>query len=372
MKFTTNREALLRALQLVTGVVERRQTLPVLANLLVVAKDGVVSLTGTDLEVELVAVADGVAIEQEGAATIPARKLADIWRSLPESAEVSVQIEGDRAILRSGRSRFALATLPAGDFPKVDSGPGDLELKLPEQDLRRLLDQVSFSMAQQDVRYFLNGMLLEVSPQHVRTVATDGHRLAMCTLAHGVAGADRVQAIVPRKGVLELGRLLASASGGDAEREAVLHVGSNHLRVTQGAFTLTTKLVDGKFPDYEKVVPRVEASPVIGDRDTLKQAFHRAAILSNEKYRGIRLILDRDQLTIQANNPEQEEAEEVVAVDYGGDRMEIGFNVSYLQDVLNVISTEQVRVTVADANSSALIEGQGDEDALYVVMPMRL
>ena len=367
MKFSTDREALLRPLQLVTGVVERRQTLPVLANLLVVAGNGRLSITGTDLEVELIAETEAVEIEQDGEATIPARKLADIWRSLPDGAKVSVEVSGDRALGRSGRSRFTLATLPAQDFPKVESGPDDTELRLGQKEFRLLLDQVSFSMAQQDVRYFLNGMLLEVASDHVRTVATDGHRLAMCT-RDGIGGGDeRLQAIVPRKGVIELARLLD-----DSDDEVLLQLGSNHLRVTQGPYTLTTKLVDGKFPDYEKVVPRDLGRTVTGDRETLRQAFLRASILSNEKYRGVRMIIEGDQLTIQANNPEQEEAEEQVAVEYDGDRMEIGFNVSYLQDVLNVLDTEQVQLSVSDANSSALIEGMGKDDAVYVVMPMRL
>jgi len=222
-------------------------------------------------------------------------------------------------------------------------------------------------MAQQDVRYFLNGMLLEVAPEHIRTVATDGHRLAMCTATDIGAGDARIQAIVPRKGVLELGRLL-----GGSDEEVTVQLGANHLRVSQGAVTLTTKLVDGKFPDYEKVVPRDISRTILGDREALKQAFLRASILSNEKYRGVRLIIEDEQLTIRANNPEQEEAEEIVPVEYSGDRVEIGFNVSYLQDVLNVLRTEQVRLSVSDANSSALIEGTGNEDALYVVMPMRL
>lgn len=367
MKFTTSREALLRPLQLVTGVVERRQTLPVLANLLVVADDDRLSLTGTDLEVELVSVDRSVKVGQPGATTIPARKLADIWRSLPEGAEVSVLVEGDRAIVRSGRSRFALATLPAADFPKVESGPGDLVMELPQIDLRRLLDQVSFSMAQQDVRYFLNGMLLEVTREHVRSVATDGHRLAMCTLTSSGADTERVQAIVPRKGVLELGRLLD-----DGDESVTVQMGANHLTVNLGSYTLTSKLVDGKFPDYEKVVPRRVERTMTGDRESLRQGFNRASILSNEKYRGVRLILEGSQLTIQANNPEQEEAEEQVPVDYEGEKLEIGFNVSYLQDVLNVLETDQVTVSVADANSSALIEGVGNDEALYVVMPMRL
>ncbi len=367
MKFTTNRESLLRALQLVTGVVERRQTLPVLANLLVVARDGSLSLTGTDLEVELVANESSVEIQQEGEATIPARKLADIWRSLPEDAQVTVEVAGDRATVRSGRSRFTLATLPAADFPKVESGADDAEFKVSQSDLQGLLDQVSFSMAQQDVRYFLNGMLLEVDPAHLRTVATDGHRLAMSTLEGAGAGNERVQAIVPRKGVLELSRLLD-----DGDDEVLMQLGANHLRVSKGPYTLTTKLVDGKFPDYEKVVPKDLGRTITGDRNSLKQAFQRASILSNEKYRGVRMIIDGEQMTIQANNPEQEEAEEQVAVEYDGERMEIGFNVSYLQDVLSVLDTEQIQLSVSDANSSALIEGMGKEDAVYVVMPMRL
>lgn len=367
MKITTNRENLLRPLQLVTGVVERRQTLPVLANLLIVAREGSLSITGTDLEVELVAVESGVEILQEGEVTIPARKLADIWRSLPEGAEVTVEASADRATVRSGRSRFTLATLPAKDFPKVESGPDDAELTIGQSDLLNLLDQVSFSMAQQDVRYFLNGMLLEVAPQHLRTVATDGHRLAMCTLSGVGTGSERLQAIVPRKGVLEIARILD-----DGDEEVMLQLGGNHLRVTRGSYTLTTKLVDGKFPDYEKVVPKDLGRTVVGDRASLRQAFQRASILSNEKYRGIRMIIDGEVMTIQANNPEQEEAEEQVAVDYDGDRLEIGFNVSYLQDVLNVLDTDQVQLSVSDANSSALVEGMGKDDSLYVVMPMRL
>jgi len=367
MKFTADREILLRPLQLVTGVVERRQTLPVLSNLLVRAADGAVSITGTDLEVQLVASVDGIEVEQEGSATIPARKLADIWRSLVEGAQVSVALEGSRTIVRSGRSRFALATLPVDEFPDVASQDADVSVSLPLADLQRLLDKTSFAMAQQDVRYFLNGMLLEITSAHVRAVATDGHRMAMCTVEQNVAGVDRVQVIVPRKGVIELGRLL-----NDSSADVELSLGRNHLTVKQDAYTLTTKLVDGKFPDYETVIPRETGRTLVGDRETLRQAFQRAAILSNEKYRCVRLSLEADQMKIEANNPEQEEAEEIVAIEYDGDSLEIGFNVAYLQDVLGVIETESVRLSVADANSSALIEAPGVDDSLYVVMPMRL
>jgi DNA polymerase-3 subunit beta len=366
MKIKTSRENLLRPLQLATGVVERRQTLPVLANLMLSAEDGRLTLAGTDLEVELVATVDDVEVSQAGEVTVPARKLADIWRSLPDGSDVTIETKDDRAIVRSGRSRFTLSTLPVKDFPRIDSGPGDIEVRLPQVALMKLIDQVSFSMAQQDVRYFLNGMLLEVTSEHVRTVATDGHRLAMCTQAGG-GNESTVQAIVPRKGVIELRKLLV-----DSDDEVTLQMTGNHLRLTQSGYSLTTKLVDGKFPDYEKVIPKDSNRSIVGDRETMRQGFQRASILSNEKYRGVRLTLDKDQLTIQANNPEQEEAEEVVVVEYDDGPLEIGFNVSYLQDILGVLSTDQVKLSVSDANSSALIEGPGNDDALYVVMPMRL
>ena len=368
MKFTIARDRLLKALQLATGVVERRQTLPVLANLLIKANADGVALTGTDLEVEMVARTD-VDVEQPGEITIPARKLADIWRALPDGSDVSVSVEGDRATVKSGRSRFTLATLPANDFPEIEGGETDVVVSVAQADLRALIDQVGFAMAQQDVRYFLNGMLFEVTEDHLRTVATDGHRLAMCTKGCTLESpiAARRQAIVPRKAVLELSRLL------DEEDEAIrIQLGSNHLRVTKGPFTLTTKLVDGQFPDYDKVVPKDASRTLVGDRDTLRQGFQRASILSNEKYRGVRLAIASDQLTIQANNPEQEEAEEVLEISYDGAGLEIGFNVSYILDVLGAISGSEAKLTLSDGNSSALIEGLDDSNSLYVVMPMRL
>ena len=368
MKLETTREALLKPLQLASGVVERRQTLPVLANLLVVAEKGVLTLSGTDLEVEVQAsISEGVEIKTEGRATLPARKLMDIWRSLPEGAAVSITVDGTKSTVRSGRSRFTLATLPAADFPSVEGGESSVELTLEQPQLKRLIDRVSFSMAQQDVRYFLNGMLLEVDADGVRTVATDGHRLAQANLSGIASGGGFCEAIVPRKGVGELSRLVS-----DSDATVSLAIGKGHLRATQGEYTLTTKLVDGQYPPYKKVIPQGADQTLVGDRDTLKQAFYRASILSNEKYRGVRLSFESDLLTIQANNPEQEEAEESVAVDYSGDSMEIGFNVSYLQDIMSVINTDSVRISLTDANSSALVEGDGEDDVLYVVMPMRL
>lgn len=367
MHFTIQREALLKPLQLVAGVVERRQTLPVLSNVLLVVEGQQLSLTGTDLEVELVG---RVALEdsaEPGEITVPARKLMDICKSLPNDALIDIRVDEQKLVVKAGRSRFTLSTLPANDFPTVEEGPGSLTFSLVQSKLRRLIERTSFAMAQQDVRYYLNGMLIEVQTGVLRAVATDGHRLAMCAMEAAIENTEKHQVIVPRKGILELARLLTEQDG-----EVAIVLGQHHIRATTGEFTFTSKLVDGKFPDYERVLPRGGDKLVIGDRQALREAFSRTSILSNEKYRGIRLQLASGQLKIQANNPEQEEAEEEVAVDYNGGSLEIGFNVSYLLDVLGVMTTEQVRLILSDANSSALVQEAGNDDSSYVVMPMRL
>lgn len=367
MKFVVSRIALIKPLQLVAGVVERRQTLPVLSNVLLVLKDGQLSLTGTDLEVEIVGRIDLESPGVEGEITVPARKLVDICRSLPEGASIEFSLEDERIIIKSGRSRFTLSTLPANDFPNVEDSATDLQFNCAQQEIKRLIDRTAFAMAQQDVRYYLNGMLWEVSQGQLRTVATDGHRMAMCTRPVGVNLQDMVQAILPRKGVLELTRLLD-----DSDATIDISLSANHIRVTSSDYTFTSKLVDGKFPDYERVLPRGGNKVIYGSRDELKQAFSRTAILSNEKYRGVRLLLTDSQLTIVANNPEQEEAEEQLTVDYTGEALEVGFNVSYLLDVTNVITSDSIKITLSDSNSSALLEEPEEGDSLYVVMPMRL
>ena len=368
MKFAVSREDLLKPLQLVTGVVERRQTMPVLSNLCLVVSGKKLLMTGTDLEVQLVAELELASpAEQDGEITVPARKLMDIWRALPDSAQVSFSVDEQRATLKSGRSRFQLATLPAAEFPTLEEGTTDADFTLSQAQLRQLISKTSFSMAQQDVRYFLNGMLLELAPAHIRSVATDGHRLAMCTLTPGPGAGPERQVIVPRKGVLELARLIA-----DGDDPVALSLGTHHLSAKVGGFSFTTKLIDGRFPDYEKVVPQGNTAVVEADRKMLREAFQRAAILSNEKYRGVRLVLSPENLTIQANNPEQEEAEESMPVSYQGPALEIGFNVSYLLEVLSTLEADEVSVRVSDANSSALLEDKGSSEASYVVMPMRL
>ena len=370
MKFSISRDSLVRSLNLVAGVVERRQTLPILANVLLVLKEDWLSLTGTDLEVELVGrIQLAVAGEESGEVTVPARKLLDICKSLPEGSDIKFSAKENKVAVRSGSSRFTLSTLPAREFPNVENSIGTHQLTLKQGQLKRLIDRTGFAMAQQDVRYYLNGMLWELDSKQLRVVATDGHRLAMCTLKDkiSVTGEGGVQMILPRKGVLELARLLV-----DDEAESQINIGSNHIRATTGDFTFTSKLVDGKFPDYEKVVPRSPTNSLRGSRQELRQAFTRTAILSNEKFRGVRLKLTANTLDIVANNPEQEEAEETVPVDYSGETLEIGFNVSYLLDVLGVLSGDQIKLSLADPNSSALLEESDEGDSLYVVMPMRL
>ena len=367
MKFTVSREDFLKPLQLVVGVVERRQTLPILSNVLIGLSGGRLSLTGTDLEVEILGYLDlGDSPVIDGEITVPGRKLMDICRSLPEGAELTISVDAGRATVTSGRSRFTLSTLPANEFPSVEDGPGNREFSLSQQIFKQLLDSTAFAMAQQDVRYYLNGMLLEVGEGRVRVVATDGHRLAMRDAPLENLVSDVIQVIIPRKGVLELSRLLAE----DAEVQVVL--GNNHIRVSTPEFRFTSKLVDGAYPDYQRVLPKGGNKQLIGRREELRHAFSRTANLSNEKYRGVRLLLGDGLLTLTANNPEQEEAQEDVAVNYDAGELEIGFNVSYVIDVLNVLRGEEVRFTLSDANSSALIEDPAAEGAVYVVMPMRL
>ncbi|MEW6647473.1 MAG: DNA polymerase III subunit beta [Pseudomonadota bacterium] len=366
MKFTISREALLKPLQVVGGVVEKRQTLPILANVLVQVDKGKLTLTGTDLEVELTATAQ-VENGSDGEITLPARKFSDICRALPEQAMLEVTVDGDKALIRSGKSRFSLSTLPATEYPATEGVAGAFRLNMAQEILKGLLEQTHFCMANQDVRYYLNGMLLEMKGGQLRTVATDGHRLAISeTDCPEVAGEER-QVIIPRKGVLELSRLL-----GDGDAQCELTVGSNHIRVALGDVVMTSKLVDGRFPDYERVVPKAGECVVTADRNLLRQALQRTSILSNEKYRGIRLQFEPNLLKATVNNPEQEEAEEEIEISYSGMEFEIGFNVSYLLDALNVVKQDQVVLNMTDANSSCLIYGQGDKSSRYVVMPMRL
>ena len=366
MRFSLQREAFLKPLAQVVNVVERRQTLPVLANLLVVVTSGQLSLTGTDLEVEMVA---RCAVDDagDGEATIPARKLFDIVRALPDGSKVTVSQAGDKITVQAGRSRFTLASLPANDFPSIDAVEATERVSVPEAALKELIERTAFAMAQQDVRYYLNGLLFDLAEKRLRCVATDGHRLALCEAALDETVQAKRQIIVPRKGVQELQRLL---EGGD--RALTLEMDRNHIRVKRDDVTFTSKLIDGRFPDYEAVIPIGADREVRIDREILRAALQRAAILSNEKYRGVRIEVSPGQLKINAHNPEQEEAQEEVEAETKVDGLAVGFNVNYLLDALSALRDETVVLALRDANSSALVREATNERSRHVVMPLRL
>jgi len=366
MKITTDRDSLLKPLQQVGGVVEKRQTFPILANVLIKATNDQLTITATDLEMEMTTSAIAQCDEPFDF-TLPARKLIDICRALPESADIRLNIDGERAVLHSGRSRFILGVLPAQDYPSIEPSASLHNFSIPQSILKSLIEKCHFAMAHQDVRYYLNGLLLEVKEGIIRTVATDGHRLALSESNCDLSQELDFQVILPRKAVLELSRLLEEDSG-----TVEVEIGTNHIRLIMGTTVFTSKLIDGKFPDYQRVIPANTTKLVLANREALRQALQRTSILSNEKYRGIRFQFSSGLLKLLAHNPEQEEAEDQLEIDYQGDELVIGFNVAYLIEVLNVIETEKVRLSLSDANSSCLITNDGNESNRYVIMPMRL
>jgi len=365
MKLRSARDVLLKPLQAVIGVVERRQTMPILSNVLLVAREGELLVTATDLEVELVASAE-VAVETGGEITVSGRKLLDICKALPDGSDIDISLSGEKLVVRSGRSKFSLVTLPAAEFPSVADIKAGQTIEVSQEVLGRLIEKTHFSMAQQDVRYYLNGMLLETGGNHIRAVATDGHRLALYEAEIEGAALDEQQVIIPRKGVLELQRLL------DGKGTVNVELGANHVRIQLKSIRFTSKLIDGRFPEYDRVIPKESSNELKADKASLRSALQRTAILSNEKYRGIRLIIRDSGVVIQAHNPEQEEAEEELEVAYSGEDIEIGFNVNYLLDALGAVEGDEVTLSVLDSNSSCLIRQPGSDEGKFVVMPMRL
>ena len=360
------RDALLKPLQAVSGIVERRHTLPILANVLLEQREGRLYVTATDLEMQITAYStfegkDGHAV------TVGARKLQDLLRALPDDATLNVDAASNKMTVKAGRSRFNLQTLPAADYPRINLGTEQLQtLSLPQKDLRSLFKLAEFAMAQQDIRYYLNGMLLVVDNGTLQAVATDGHRLSWASIP--VAGEySRQEVILPRKTVLELGKLLE-----DSDNPVTLDILGNQVRFRFANIELVSKVVDGKFPDFNRVIPVGHAKEVELSRVEMLAALDRAAILSNEKFRGVRIVLETNQLKIICTNSEQEEAEEELEVAYQGDALDIGFNITYLLDAMRNLTVEHVRFAFGDANSSALITMPGRDDYKYVVMPMRI
>ncbi len=363
----THRDTLLAPLQSVSGIVERRHTLPILSNVLLEKKDDRLTLLATDIEIQITTATDCAGSEGDGAVTVGARKLQEILRSLPDTSEVSLVLEDKRLQVRAGKSRFSLQTLPADDFPRMTMSEGETrQFSITQKAFRQLLGKTQYSMAAQDVRYYLNGLLLLVEGTELRAVATDGHRLAYASVEIE-ADLPRQEMILPRKTVLELNRLLV-----DSDELLNISLTSNQVRFSFGSVVLVSKLIDGKFPDYERVVPATLKNHMTVGRQILMQAMSRAAILTNEKFRGVRVVLGENSLKLIAANAEQEEAQEEIEVQYSGDVIDVGFNVGYLLDVLNNVHTEEIQWSFNDANSSALITVPGNERFKYVVMPMRI
>lgn len=366
MKLKIERDRLLRPLGHVSGVVEKRQTLPILGNVYIKQEQNTLTLIGTDLETEVLARVEEVEGDN-GECTVTARKFYDICRMLPETAVINLVNEGDRTIITSGKSRFSLQSLPAADFPRLEAEKWEETLEIKQRDLKDLLEKTAFSMAQQDVRYYLNGCLVEIGKAGVRVVATDGHRLAKSELAMPLEVSGLRQIIVPRKAVTELLRFL-----GEEDEAVRIDVNPNHLRISAGPWEFVAKLIDGRFPDYEKVIPVSLSTHLEVDRLHLSEILARTAILTNEKFRGVRLVLKPGAMVVMANNPEQEEAVDEMAVDFDGQEVEIGFNVGYLMDALRALQSDNVDLGLQDANSSCTINEPGNRSTLYLVMPMRI
>lgn len=363
----TQRDTLLAPLQSVSGIVERRHTLPILSNVLLEKKGDRLTLLATDIEIQITTTTEGAGGDGDGAVTVGARKLQEILRSLPDTTEVSLVLEDKRLQVRGGKSRFSLQTLPADDFPRMTVNEGETkQFSISQKAFRQLIGKTQYSMAAQDVRYYLNGLLLLVEGKELRAVATDGHRLAFASVEIETE-LPRQEMILPRKTVLELNRLLV-----DTDDALNITLTPNQVRFAFGSVVLVSKLIDGKFPDYERVVPATLKNHMKVGRQTLMQAMQRAAILTNEKFRGVRVVLGENSLKLIAANAEQEEAQEEIEVDYNGDAIDVGFNVGYLLDVLNNVHADEIQWSFNDANSSALITLPGNDRFKYVVMPMRI
>ncbi|MGJ8620626.1 MAG: DNA polymerase III subunit beta [Methylophilaceae bacterium] len=366
MQIKINRDVLLKPLMNVTGIVERRHTLPILSNLLIEAKNNNIKLTATDLEMQISLNIESE-LKDELSTTISAKKFLDICRSLPDSIDIDMISKDSRMTVKAGKSRFNLQTLPAADYPIMTKVAGEtITIKISQIELKRLLKQVEFAMAQQDIRYYLNGLLLEVNENRLNLVGTDGHRLSF-TSAILAQNYEKNEVILPRKTVIELIKLLE-----DSDEEVTIEVATGQVNFAFGEISLISKVIDGKFPDYHRVIPTAHSNTFTANRLQILTAMQRASILSNEKYRGIRMVLSENNLKLISTNTEQEEAEEELEINYMQESLDIGFNVTYLIDVLNNTQQETINFSFADANSSCLITLPEDSDYKYVVMPMRI
>lgn len=366
MRFSLSQSELHKSLQAVAGIAERKSTLPILSNVLLTVKTHQLILLTTDADIEMQAQVTLSEPAETGQTTVCARKFMEIARALPDTTPVDIQLNQDRLLIKSGRSRFSLATLPVEEFPNNQYDKDDIEFSIQQQSLKSLFANTQFAMAQQDVRYYLNATLLMIGERLIKAVATDGHRLAFCEAASEVESNVR-RILLPRKAVLEITRLLDNS-----EDALMFKLGSQHFSVQANDFTLTGKLITDSFPDYNRVIPKLCDKRFCIERDVIKQVFNRIAVLSNDKTHGVLLKLSHNNLTVMSNNPQQEEAEESLEVDYTGEDVSMGFNVSYLLDVLQSSPNGKVSFAFSENNDSLYLESEETKQAGHVIMPMRL
>ncbi len=369
MKLTISKESLLEQLTHVVGAVEKKHTSKILENILIQVTEDKLQMVGTDLEIEMSSTIDNQS-ESAGKITAPARKLFDICKALPNDSFILLETQEGRLFIKGARSKFELSTLPAEDYPLLDDIPIKQEVSIPENKLKSLMEKVSFSMANQDVRYYLNGLLFEFSDNLITAVSTDGHRLALSKFKSDIDKNNNPEfkIIIPRKGILELSRLLDASS----EIAVNLQISDNHLRVYKDNIRFTSKLIDGKYPDYKAAIPSNSSYSIELDREQFRDTLARVAILSNEKFKGIRLGFKEGIMSLHSNNPDNETAEEEIDINYSGESFEIGFNVTYLLEAVNHLEGNTIFLNLSSPDTSALLHSKDDENTHYVVMPIRL
>ncbi len=365
MDFYITKEEVVKSLNQTLGVVEKRQTLPILSNVLFEVDESSLKLTATDLESEISTTSIVSNFNSGGKTTAPARKLNDLCRLMPDLAEIHFYLDGDNLKIETESGKYNLSTLPSEDFPVFEIEETQSQINISSQNLKNLITKTSFAMGNQDWRHYLNGLYMMIDDKVITTVATDAHRLAMATSSLNEASSESTSGIVPRKSINEIGKLV-----GDESENVVIQLGQTSIAVNVSGTTFVSKLIEGKFPDYEQVIPSGESSLLVVDRKNFSESLSRVSVLSSEKYKGVRIITKKDSLNISANNPEKEQGEENLSCEYQGEEIDIAFNVNYLQEILSTIDSEKIEINFFGSEKSCLITDPNSENLKYVVMPL--
>ena len=365
MDFYITKEEVVKSINLTLGVVEKRQTLPILSNVLFEVDESSLKLTATDLESEISTTSTISNFKSGGKITAPARKLSDLCRLMPDLAEIHFYLDGDNLKIETESGKYNLSTLPSEDFPVFETEDTQSQINISSQNLKNLITKTSFAMGSQDWRHYLNGLYMMIDDKVITTVATDAHRLAMATSSLNEASSESTSGIVPRKSINEIGKLV-----GDESENVVIQLGQTSIAANVSGTTFVSKLIEGKFPDYEQVIPSGESSLLVVDRKNFSESLSRVSVLSSEKYKGVRIITKKDSLNISANNPEKEQGEENLSCEYQGEEIDIAFNVNYLQEILSTIDSEKIEINFFGSEKSCLITDPNSENLKYVVMPL--